>query len=106
MEKYKEPCPEALVESALNNIKLLEDENCIIYCDSNKITNVIKIISKLSIKPISISLTWISNNKVSVNKKDGEKLFNLINQLEDNDDVQNISSNYDISKEVFDTIDF
>ena len=26
IEKYKEPCPEALVESALNNIKLLEDE--------------------------------------------------------------------------------
>ena len=27
MEKYKEPCPEALVESAINNIKLLEDED-------------------------------------------------------------------------------
>ena len=27
LEKYKEPCPEALVESAKNNIKLLEDEN-------------------------------------------------------------------------------
>ena len=27
LEKFKEPCPEALVESALRNIKLLEDEN-------------------------------------------------------------------------------
>ena len=27
LEKYKEPCPEALVESALRNIKLLEDQN-------------------------------------------------------------------------------
>ena len=27
LEKYKEPCPEALVESAQNNIKMLEDEN-------------------------------------------------------------------------------
>ena len=27
LEKYKEPCPEALVESALKNIKILEDEN-------------------------------------------------------------------------------
>ena len=27
LEKYKEPCPEALVESALNNIKILEDNN-------------------------------------------------------------------------------
>jgi len=27
LEKYKEQCPEALVESAMNNIKLLEDED-------------------------------------------------------------------------------
>ena len=27
LEKFKEPCPEALVESAVRNIKILEDEN-------------------------------------------------------------------------------
>ncbi len=27
LEKYKEPCPEALVESAIRNIKMLEDED-------------------------------------------------------------------------------
>jgi len=27
LEKYKEPCPEALVESAINNIKILEDQD-------------------------------------------------------------------------------
>ena len=27
LEKFKEPCPEALVESALRNIKILEDLN-------------------------------------------------------------------------------
>ena len=27
LEKYKEPCPEALVESALRNIKILEDQD-------------------------------------------------------------------------------
>ena len=27
LEKYKEPCPEALVESAIRNIRILEDEN-------------------------------------------------------------------------------
>ena len=29
LERFKEPCPEALVESALRNIKILEDENFI-----------------------------------------------------------------------------
>ena len=27
LEKYKEPCPEALVESAIRNVKILEDQN-------------------------------------------------------------------------------
>ncbi len=27
LEKYKEPCPEALVESAIRNIKIIEDQN-------------------------------------------------------------------------------
>jgi len=83
-----------------------EDPNYIIYCDPNKIISIKKKIAKLSIEPISISLTWISPSKISINKEDGKKLFNLIHQLEDNEDVQNISSNYDISKEVSDTIEF
>ena len=83
-----------------------EDDSYIIYCDPEKIINIKEKISQLSLEPFSVSLTWKSSNKVNINKEDGRKLFNLINQLEDNEDVQNISSNYDISNEVFDTIDF
>ena len=93
------------VEAGADDI-INEDENYTVYCDPNKIISIKEKISELSIEPISVSLTWISSNKVSVNKEDGKKLFNLINQLEDNEDVQNISSNYDISNEVFDTIEF
>ena len=93
------------VETGAEDI-INEDSNYIIYCDPNKITVIKENIAKLSIDPISVSLTWVSLNKINLNKEDGKKIFNLINQLEDNEDVQNISSNYDISKEVFDTIDF
>ena len=93
------------VETGAEDI-INEDSNNIIYCDPNKITVIKENIAKLSIDPISVSLTWVSLNKINLNKEDGKKIFNLINQLEDNEDVQNISSNYDISKEVFDTIDF
>ena len=93
------------VETGAEDI-INEDSNYIIYCDPNKITVIKENIAKLSIEPISVSLTWVSLNKINLNKEDGKKIFNLINQLEDNEDVQNISSNYDISKEVFDTIDF
>ena len=30
LEKFKEPCPEALVESAMYNVKLMEDNNFLI----------------------------------------------------------------------------
>ena len=93
------------VEAGADDI-INEETNYNIYCDPNNIINIKEKISQLSLEPISVSLTWISDNKINLNKEDGKKLFNLINQLEDNEDVQNISSNYDISKEVFDTIDF
>ena len=40
LEKYKEPCPEALVESAVNNIKLLEDEDFFNFKISVKASDV------------------------------------------------------------------
>ena len=40
LEKYKEPCPEALVESAVNNIKFLEDEDFLNFKVSVKSSDV------------------------------------------------------------------
>ena len=40
LEKYKEPCPEALVESAKNNIKILEDEDFFNFKISVKASDV------------------------------------------------------------------
>ena len=40
LEKYKEPCPEALVESALRNIKVLEDQNFLNFKVSVKSSDV------------------------------------------------------------------
>jgi (E)-4-hydroxy-3-methylbut-2-enyl-diphosphate synthase len=43
LEKYKEPCPEALVESALRNIKVLEDQNFFNFKVSVKSSDVFSI---------------------------------------------------------------
>tara|TARA_B100000131_G_scaffold289000_1_gene300720 strand:- start:671 stop:1768 length:1098 start_codon:yes stop_codon:yes gene_type:complete len=51
LEKYKEPCPEALVESAINNIKVLEDQdffNFKVSVKSSDIFLAIKAYRKLS----------------------------------------------------------
>ena len=51
LEKYKEPCPEALVESAQQNIRLLEDNNFFNF--------------KISVKSSDIFLTVKAYKKLS-----------------------------------------
>ena len=63
LEKYKEPCPEALVESAMNNIKLLEDEDFFNFKISVKSSDVFlttKAYRSLSLKcdyPLHLGIT-------------------------------------------------
>ncbi len=51
LEKYKEPCPDALVESAMYNVKLLEDNNFFNF--------------KISVKSSDVFLTVKSYRKLS-----------------------------------------
>jgi len=63
LEKYKEPCPEALVESAVNNIKLLEDEDFFNFKISVKSSDVFlstkayRILSKVCDYPLHLGIT-------------------------------------------------
>ncbi len=63
LEKYKEPCPEALVESALRNIKILEDQNFFNFKVSVKSSDVFlsiaayKQLSKLMDYPLHLGIT-------------------------------------------------
>ena len=49
LEKYKEPCPEALCESALRNIKILEDKNFFNFKISVKSSDVFEPMGKNNI---------------------------------------------------------
>ena len=63
LEKFKEPCPEALVESALRNIKILEDQDFFNFKISVKSSDVFlsieayKILSKLTDYPLHLGIT-------------------------------------------------
>jgi len=63
LEKYKEPCPEALVESAVNNVKLLEDEDFFNFKISVKSSDVFlttkayRILSTVCDYPLHIGIT-------------------------------------------------
>ena len=63
LEKYKEPCPEALVESAKNNIKILEDENFLNFKISVKSSDVFlttkayRMLSSICDYPLHLGIT-------------------------------------------------
>ena len=63
LEKYKEPCPEALVESALRNIKILEDKDFFNFKISVKSSDVFlsvkayRALSKICDYPLHLGIT-------------------------------------------------
>ena len=63
LEKYKEPCPEALVESALRNIKILEDQDFLNFKISVKSSDVFlsieayRQLSKVTDYPLHLGIT-------------------------------------------------
>ena len=63
LEKYKEPCPEALVESAIRNIKILEDQNFFNFKISVKSSDVFlsiaayRQLSKVMDYPLHLGIT-------------------------------------------------
>jgi len=63
LEKYKEPCPEALVESALRNIKIIEDEDFFNFKVSVKSSDVFlsvaayRQLSKVTNYPLHLGIT-------------------------------------------------
>jgi YebC/PmpR family DNA-binding regulatory protein len=48
-------------------------------------------------EPRKASLVWRPQNTIAVDDEAGEKILRLIGLLEDNDDVQNVTANFEIS---------
>ena len=63
LEKFKEPCPEALVESAIRNIKILEDQDFFNFKISVKSSDVFlsikayKLLSEVTSYPLHLGIT-------------------------------------------------
>ena len=48
-------------------------------------------------EPLKASIVWRPQTTIAVDDEAGEKILRLIGSLEDNDDVQNVSANFEIS---------
>ena len=48
-------------------------------------------------EPHKAAIVWRAQNTISVDDEVGEKILRLINALEENDDVQTVSANFEVS---------
>ena len=88
-----------VVENGSEDLETNEEEH-IIYCENSLLHNLNeKIISKYG-QTISAALIWKSENTIEVVKDTAEKLFKLLNSLEDNEDVQSVSSNFEVTEDI------
>tara|TARA_B100000029_G_scaffold415604_1_gene419496 strand:- start:3618 stop:4367 length:750 start_codon:yes stop_codon:yes gene_type:complete len=94
---------EFIVENGSEDFEVNEEEYHI-YCENNDLHNLNeKIVDKFGNTEGS-ELIWRSENNVKLDKESAEKLFKLLNVLEDNDDIQLVSSNFEVSDEILSSL--
>jgi (E)-4-hydroxy-3-methylbut-2-enyl-diphosphate synthase len=111
LEKYKEPCPEALVESAMYNVKLLEDNNFFNFKISVKSSDVFltvksyKQLSKVCDYPLHLGvteagglLTGSIKSSIGIGQLLMDGIGDTIRVSLSSDPIDEIKAGYDILK--------
>jgi YebC/PmpR family DNA-binding regulatory protein len=68
-----------------------------VYAAQETFHNVAKALEAKFGEPRKAALVWKPQNTIALDDEQGEKLVRLIETLEDNDDVQNVYANFEIS---------
>ena len=93
---------EALMELALEagaeDVKLV-DENFEVVCDPDAFSDLLTAIEKAEIKTEASQITRIPNDTIDLDADNGRKILKLMEILDDHDDVQSVSSNFNIPDE-------
>jgi len=89
---------EAALEAGAENVESTA-EGHEITCLSDDFANARDVLEAKFGPAASAKLQWRPINSISVEGPAAESLLKLVEVLEDNDDVQNVSSNFDLSEE-------
>jgi YebC/PmpR family DNA-binding regulatory protein len=76
-----------------------------IRCDPSDFMAVRAGLEAAGLKYSSAEITMIPKNTVALDESEAKKTFRLIDALEDNDDVQEVYANFDISDEVMEALE-
>ncbi|KAB2885479.1 MAG: YebC/PmpR family DNA-binding transcriptional regulator [Pseudorhodoplanes sp.] len=87
---------EAAIEAGADDVAS-DDNGHVIYTAQDSLADVAKALEAKFGEPRKAALTWKPQNTLPVDDEQGEKLLRLIETLEENDDVQNVYSNFEVS---------
>lgn len=88
---------EAAIEAGADDVSS-DAEGHEIICASDALAEVQRQLEAKFGEPRKASLVWRPQNSVAVDDETGEKLLRLIENLEDNDDVQTVTANFELSE--------
>jgi YebC/PmpR family DNA-binding regulatory protein len=87
---------EAAIEAGAEDVASGEDGHTIITA-LESLREVAQALETKFGEPRKVGLVWKPQNTISVDDEAGEKILRLVGALEDNDDVQNVYANFEIS---------
>ncbi len=91
---------EVALEAGAEDIKQEEDGSFTITTSQSDFNEVREQIEQADFKIASAEIASVPNLTKAVEGKDAEQVLKLLGQLEDHDDVQNVSANFDISDDL------
>lgn len=94
---------EAAIEAGAEDVES-NDDGHIIYTDAGDLAEVSNALEATLGEAQSTKLIWKPQTQTEVDENSGETLFKLIGALEDDDDVQNVTANFDMSDEVMEKL--
>ena len=90
---------EAALEAGADNVES-DGDGHEITCATEDYNIVVEALEEAFGAPSESGLVWKPQNTIEVNEAQASTLLKLLDTLDDNDDVQNISSNFDIPEEI------
>ena len=94
---------EAAVEAGADNVEST-DETHEITTPVEDFASVREALVESLGEPQQAGLAWLPQNTIPVNEDQAATLLKLLDVLDDNDDVQNVSANFDIADEVMERL--
>ena len=94
---------EAAIEAGADDVQS-DEEGHTITCAFEDLAEVAKSLGEALGDAQSVSVVWRPQNTAPVDEDKGATLMKLIDALEDDDDVQNVFANYEMSDEVMEKL--